>query len=48
VAAVAYWVEDNTLHYVTRQNEQKQAPLSSVDRAFSEQLKRDRSVPFPH
>jgi hypothetical protein len=45
-AAVSYWVEGNTLHYVTRQHEQRQTPLDSVDRAFSEQLNRDRHVNF--
>ena len=45
-AAVAYWVEGDTLHYVTREHEQKQVPLDGVDRAFSEQLNRDRRVEF--
>ena len=46
VAAVAYWVEGDTLHYVTRQNEQTMIPLSSVDRTLTEQLNRDRRVDF--
>jgi hypothetical protein len=45
-AALAYWVEGDTLHYVTREHEQKQVPLDGVDRAFSEQLNRDRRVEF--
>ncbi len=45
-AAVAYWVEGDTLHYVTREHEHKQVPLDGVDRSFSEQLNRDRRVEF--
>ena len=45
-AAEAYWVEGNTLHYVTLQHERKQAPLDSVDRAFSSRLNRERRVDF--
>lgn len=45
-AAEAYWVDGNTLHYVTLQHEQRQAPLDTVDRAFSAQLNRERRVPF--
>jgi hypothetical protein len=46
IAAKAYWAEGNTLHYVTREGENKQAPFDSIDRAFSEQLNRDRHVAF--
>ena len=45
-AAEAYWVDGNTLHYVTLQHEPKQAPLDTVDRGFSLQLNRERRVPF--
>jgi hypothetical protein len=45
-AASAYWVDNATLHYVTPQNEQKQAPLDAVDRDFSMQLDRERRVQF--
>jgi hypothetical protein len=45
-AAIAYWVEGDTLHYVTREHEQGQVALDGVDRAFSEQLNRDRHVEF--
>ena len=45
-AAEAYWVTGGTLHYVTLQHEQKQAPLDSVDRAFTERLNRERHVEF--
>jgi hypothetical protein len=46
VAAVAYWVEVDTLHYITREHEEKLVPLSQIDRSFSEQLNRDRHVEF--
>jgi hypothetical protein len=45
-AAKAYWAEGDALHYVTREGEHKQAPFDSIDRAFSEQLNRDRHVAF--
>lgn len=45
-AAVAYWVEGETLHYVDREHEQHDTPLSTIDRTFSEQLNRDRRVEF--
>jgi hypothetical protein len=45
-AAVAYWAEGGTLHYVTQEHEQKQAPLSSVDRDLSDKLNRERGVAF--
>jgi hypothetical protein len=45
-AAIAYWVDANVLHYVTREHEQKQVLLESIDRAFTEQLNRDLHVQF--
>jgi hypothetical protein len=45
-AALSYSVEGQTLHYVTLQHEQKQAPLESVDRGLTSQLNRERRVPF--
>lgn len=45
-AAAAYWVDGKTLHYVTLQHEERQAPLDTVDRALSLQLNRERQVPF--
>ena len=44
-AAAAYWVDGQTLHYVTVQHEEKQAPLDSLDRALTLQLNRERRVP---
>ena len=43
-AANAYWVDGKTLHYVTLQHEEKQAPLESLDRALTLQLNRERQV----
>lgn len=45
-AAASYWVTGQTLHYVTLQREEKQVPLSSLDRALTLQLNRERRVPF--
>ena len=45
-AAMTYWVDEGTLHYLDKDHKEKQAPLSSVDRDMSEQLNRERHVPF--
>ena len=45
-AAVSYWAEGGTLHYVTQEHEQKQTPLSTVDRELSDRLNRERGVAF--
>jgi hypothetical protein len=45
-AAVAYWVDGSTLHFVTAQHEERQAPLSSVDRELSRRLNQERRVTF--
>jgi hypothetical protein len=45
-AAAAYWVDGRTLHFITLQHEEKQAPLDSVDRDLSLQLNRERHVAF--
>src|SRR5579875_4040947 len=45
-AAMAYWVDGNMLHYVTLEHQERQAPLSTVNRALSLQLNRERRVPF--
>jgi hypothetical protein len=44
--ALAYWVEGDTLHYVTMDRDPKQAALSTVDRDLSERLNRERRVTF--
>jgi hypothetical protein len=45
-AAVAYWVDGKTLHYVTQQHEERQAPIDTVDRDTSLRLNRERRVAF--
>jgi hypothetical protein len=45
-AVLAYWADGPSVHYVTLDHEQKQAPLSSIDRALSERLNRERNVAF--
>ena len=43
-SAFAYWVEGDTLHYVTPQRVHNQSSLSLVDRELTEQLNRDRKM----
>lgn len=45
-AAVAYWVDGRTLHYVTQQHEERQASLDTIDRDFTLRLNHERHVPF--
>jgi len=45
-AAESYSVSGDTLHYVTLEHQEKQAPLESVDRGLSAQLNRERHVAF--
>jgi len=45
-AALAYWTEGDTVHYVTIDHDNKQVPLSSIDRDLSERLNRERRVAF--
>lgn len=45
-AAASYSVSGQTLHYVTLEHEEKQAPLSSVDRELSARLNHERRVQF--
>jgi hypothetical protein len=45
-AAVAYWVNGPTIHYVTMDHQEKQAPLAQIDRSLSQQLNRERHVQF--
>jgi hypothetical protein len=46
VLAVAYWTDHDTLHYVTRTKEQKQIPISAVDRDLTDQLNQERGLEF--
>lgn len=43
---IAYWVDGNTLHYVTPQTVPNQVSMDQVDRDFSRKLNADRNVPF--
>ena len=45
-AALAYWIEGETLHYVTNQNTHNQVSLDLVDRELSNRLNRERNVDF--
>jgi hypothetical protein len=44
--ALAYWVQGDTLNYVTLQGAQNRVSLSLVDRDLSKQLNGERNVPF--
>ncbi len=43
-SAFAYWVEGDTLHYVTSDRIHNQASLNLVDRELTERLNRDRNM----
>jgi hypothetical protein len=45
-AAIAYWLEDKTLHYVTTQNTHNQASLDLIDLDLTKSLNQARDVPF--
>lgn len=45
-AAIAYWVEGDTLYYVTPQGQPNQVSLPLIDRDYSRQLNSGRSVDF--
>jgi hypothetical protein len=45
-SALAYWVEDKTLHYVTTQNTHNQASLDLIDLNLTKSLNQTRDVPF--
>jgi hypothetical protein len=45
-AALGYWIEGDTLHYVTTRGRPNKASLELVDASLSEQLNRERSVDF--
>jgi hypothetical protein len=44
--ALAYWVEDETLHYITKDKSLNKASLALIDRETSTQLNRERRVEF--
>jgi len=45
-AVIAYWVEGNTLHYVTPEHESKVVILDLVDKDLCRRLNRERHVVF--
>jgi hypothetical protein len=46
LAAIAYWVEGDTLNYITQEGTQNRVSLALVDRDFSKKLNDDRGVEF--
>jgi hypothetical protein len=44
--AIAYWVEDDTLNYITQQGVRNRVSLDLVDRSFSTQLNKERNIEF--
>jgi hypothetical protein len=44
--AIAYWVDGDTLTYITADADQNRVSLSLVDREFSQKLNADRGVEF--
>jgi len=44
--AVAYWVEGDTLNYITVQGAKNSVSLDLVDREFSKQINKERNVEF--
>jgi len=45
-AAISFSVDGDQIRWTTREHVEKSAPLSTVDRRFSEQINRDRRVDF--
>ncbi len=45
-AAVSFSVDGDRIRWTTREHADKEAPLSAVDRRFSEEINRDRHVEF--
>ena len=46
VSAIAYWVDSDTLNWISRDAKQNHMSLSLVDRDFSKQLNSERHVEF--
>ena len=44
--AIAYWVDGDTLNYITQDGDQNRVSLALVDREFSKKLNADRGVEF--
>jgi hypothetical protein len=45
-AAIGYWTEETTLHYITPENVHNRVTLDQVDRAFTKQLNDERHIDF--
>lgn len=46
VTALAYWLDGDTLHYVTAENAHNQSSLTLIDLEMTTRLNADREVPF--
>lgn len=46
VTALAYWLDGDTLHYVTSENAHNQSSLALIDLEMTTRLNADREVPF--
>jgi hypothetical protein len=46
IPAIAYWVQGDTLNYVTMKGTQNHVSLALVDRELSKQLNDERNLPF--
>ena len=46
IPAIAYWVDGDTLNYITTEASQNRVSLSLIDRDFSRQLNDSRNVEF--
>ena len=44
--SLAYWIEGDTLHYITPHGSHNSASMDLIDKAFSEQLNRERKIEF--
>lgn len=44
--SLAYWIEADTLHYITAQGLHNSASIDLIDKAFSEQLNKERNIEF--
>ncbi len=45
-SSLAYWLEDDTVHYITTQHSHNRATIDLIDRELSIQLNRERGVEF--
>ncbi len=43
---IAYWVQGDTLNYISQDGVMNHVSLALVDRDFSKQLNAERNVPF--